>query len=205
MVEKSPCSFLLKYNEIRILDCTTGTGDQIIALLKKNPEISSITGVDLSPQMIEIAKKKIAKKSYASKVHFQVCSALGIPFQDNTFECMTISFGIRNVTDIMSAFKEFRRVLKPYGRLLVLEGTVPEKKWLQTLHLFYLRHCLPYIGGAISKNAGPYRYLNKTIETFPQGEKFCTLMRATRFVEVKQHPLFGGVTTIYQGDKDAPV
>jgi demethylmenaquinone methyltransferase/2-methoxy-6-polyprenyl-1,4-benzoquinol methylase len=213
---KRLCSFLpyLKDNhildgakgkEMRILDCATGTGDQIIALLEKRGDISSVIGIDLASSMIEIGKEKIAKKPYANKVNFQVASALEIPFPDNYFEGVTISFGIRNVTDIMAAFKEFRRVLKPKGRVLILEGTLPRKKWLRSLYLFYLRHFLPRIGGIISKNFDAYRYLNETIETFPQGERFCGLMRAAGFVDVQESSLLGGIVTVYQGDKDAPV
>jgi demethylmenaquinone methyltransferase / 2-methoxy-6-polyprenyl-1,4-benzoquinol methylase len=201
---KRLCSFLPSQRGMRILDCATGTGDQVIALMEKKPSIASVVGIDLSAAMIEIGKQKIAKKSYANKIIFQLASALEIPFPDNYFECVTISFGIRNVTDTMAAFKEFRRVLKPKGRVLILEGTIPRKKWLKSAHLFYLRHFLPRIGGAISKNLDAYRYLNKTIETFPQGERFCGLMRASGFLQVQENPLFGGIVTVYKGDKDAP-
>jgi demethylmenaquinone methyltransferase/2-methoxy-6-polyprenyl-1,4-benzoquinol methylase len=201
---KRLCSFLPHQKGMRVLDCATGTGDQVVALLEKNSSIFSVVGIDLSTAMIEIAKKKIAKKPYANKVDFQIASALEIPFPDNSFECVTISFGIRNVTDIMAAFKEFRRVLKPKGSVLILEGSIPKKKWLKSIHLLYLRHFLPRIGGAISKNFDAYHYLNKTIETFPQGERFCGLMRAAGFVDVQEHPLFGGIVTVYQGEKDAP-
>lgn len=202
---KRLCAFLPHHQEMRVLDCATGTGDQIIALMEKNASISSIVGVDLASAMVKIAKQKIAMKPYADQIHFQIASALELPFSDHYFECVTISFGIRNVTDIMAAFKEFRRVLKPRGRILILEGTVPRKKWVRSLYLFYLRHFLPRIGGVISKNIDAYRYLNKTIETFPQGERFCGLMRAAGFVNVRDNPLCGGITTVYQGDKDAPV
>lgn len=205
MWRKKLCSFLPEQNSIQVLDCATGTGDQVIALMEKRPGISSIVGIDLASAMIEIAKQKIAKKTYADKVDFRIANVLELPFPDHHFDCATISFGIRNVTDIMAAFKEIRRVLKPKGRILVLEGTVPKKKWLRSLHLFYLRYFLPRIGGAISKNIDAYRYLNKTIESFPQGERFCGLMRAAGFIEVQNNLLFGGIVTVYQGDKDAPV
>jgi demethylmenaquinone methyltransferase / 2-methoxy-6-polyprenyl-1,4-benzoquinol methylase len=201
---KKMCAFLPKSQEMQILDCATGTGDQIIALMKKRPDIATVIGIDLADAMVEIGKKKISKKPYAGKISFQVASALQIPYPDHHFDCVTISFGIRNVTDVMAAFKEFRRVLKPGGRVLILEGTVPSNKLLRSLHLFYLRHFLPRIGGAISRNLGAYRYLNQTIETFPQGEKFAGKMRAAGFVNVECHPLLGGVTTVYQGEKDVP-
>lgn len=202
---KKLCTFLPPHKGQHILDCATGTGDQIIALLEKNPEIASVVGIDLAAAMLEIGKQKIEKKPYKDKVTFQVASALAAPFSDNHFDCVTISFGIRNVTDVMAAFQEFRRVLKPGGRVLILEGTIPHQKWLKAFHLFYLRKFLPRIGGIISRNTDAYRYLNKTIETFPQGERFCGLMRAAGFVKVKANPVFGGIVTVYQGDKDAPV
>ncbi len=202
---KKVCAFLPSKEKMLILDCATGTGDQMIALMEKRPDISHIVGIDLAEAMIEIGKKKVSKKPYAAKISFQTASALEIPFPDNHFDCLTISFGIRNVTDIMVAFKEFRRVLKPGGRVLILEGTIPSHRWLRVAHLFYLRHFLPKIGGIISKNFHAYRYLNKTIETFPQGEKFAGKMRAAGFVNVHPHPILGGVTTVYQGDKDASI
>jgi demethylmenaquinone methyltransferase/2-methoxy-6-polyprenyl-1,4-benzoquinol methylase len=202
---KKLCSFLPEKSEQSVLDCATGTGDQILALLEKKPCISSVVGIDLAEAMIAIGKQKIKKKPYAHKVCFQVASALEIPYPDDHFDVVTIAFGIRNVTDIMAAFKEFRRVLKPNGRVLILEGTIPSRKWLKSFHLFYLRHFLPRIGGLISLNFKAYRYLNETIETFPQGERFCGKMRAAGFINVKPNPLFGGIVTVYQGDKDGPV
>ncbi len=197
--------FLPSHPDLSILDCATGTGDQIIALMEGNPSIQSIIGIDLAGEMLAIGEKKLAKKPYADKVSFQLASALELPFPDHQFDCVTISFGIRNVTDVMGAFKEFRRVLKPGGRVLILEGTIPQNKALKSVHLFYLRYILPTIGGLISKNRKAYRYLNNTIETFPQGEMFKGKMRAAGFVNVQENLLLGGVTTIYQGDKDAPL
>jgi demethylmenaquinone methyltransferase/2-methoxy-6-polyprenyl-1,4-benzoquinol methylase len=199
------CTYLPHREQMQVLDCATGTGDQLVAMLEKNGSIASVIGVDLSVAMVDIAKQKISRKPFADKAAFQVANALELPFPDHSFDCVTISFGIRNVTDVMAAFKEFRRVLRPQGRMLILEGTVPKKKWLRSMHLFYLRHFLPRIGGVISKNIDAYRYLNKTIETFPQGERFCGLMRAAGFVDVQEHPQFGGIVTVYQGDRDAPV
>jgi demethylmenaquinone methyltransferase/2-methoxy-6-polyprenyl-1,4-benzoquinol methylase len=202
---KRLCTFMPKGKDMKVLDCATGTGDQIIAMMEKKQNISSVIGIDLASTMIDIAEKKMEKKSYGKKVSFQVASLLEIPFPPHSFECVTISFGIRNVTDIMAAFQEVRRTLKPGGRVLILEGTVPEKKWLKSLHLFYLRHFLPRIGGMISKNFDAYRYLNQTIETFPQGERLCGLMRAAGYFNVKANPVCGGIVTVYQGDKNAPV
>lgn len=201
---KRLCNFLPPHKGLHILDCATGTGDQIIALFEKNPDIASVVGIDLAEAMVALGQQKIEKKNYKDKVTFKVASALDTHFQGDHFDCVTISFGIRNVTDVMAAFKEFRRVLKPGGRVLILEGTIPHQKWLKAAHLFYLRKFLPRIGGIISNNTDAYRYLNKTIETFPQGERFCGLMRAAGFIKVKANSVFGGIVTVYQGDKDAP-
>jgi len=197
---KRLCHFLPQTCGMNVLDCATGTGDQISALLEKRPDIKSVVGIDLAEGMLEIGRQKMVAKPYANKVKFVKASALEIPYPDHHFDCVTISFGIRNVTDIMAAFQEFRRVLKPGGRVLILEGTVPRAKWLRALHLFYLRHFIPKLGGLISQNFKAYKYLNQTIESFPQGEKFLGKMRAAGFIETQANPILGGVTTIYQGD-----
>ncbi len=198
---KIMCRFLPQGNNLKLLDCATGTGDQIIAVMEQSGRFSHAVGIDLAENMVSIGVKKIAKKSYGSSVNMKVASALEIPFPDNTFDCVTISFGIRNVTDVTLALKEFLRVLKPYGRLLILEGTVPHNPILRAFHLFYLRHFLPRIGGLISKKQSAYRYLNDTIETFPSGEHFLQLMRTAGYSDPCAHPLTGGIVTVYQGEK----
>ena len=102
------------------------------------------------------------------------------------------------MTDVKKALMEFRRVLKPTGHLIILEGSLPKNFILKRLHLFYLRHVMPRIGGLISKKPFAYRYLNETIETFPSGQAFCDLMRDAGF-KATAHPLMGGAATIYAG------
>ena len=194
-------SFLPQGNQLKLLDCATGTADQIIALMEHTDRISQAVGIDLAEKMVAIGMKKIAKKSYFSSVDLKQASALEIPFSDQTFDCVTISFGIRNVCDTLLALKEFLRVLKPGGRLLILEGTIPNNPILKPFHLLYLRYILPFIGGAISHQTSAYRYLNETIETFPSGERFLHLMQTAGFHLTKSHRLTGGIVTIYQGDK----
>ena len=199
---KKMSTFLPKKNNLTLLDCATGTGDQLICFMENSQNIEKAIGIDLAQEMVTIGKKKIAAKPYAKKLSLQIASALEIPFPDQSFDCVTISFGIRNVTDVKKALAEFYRVLKPQGKVLILEGTVPQSLWLKPIHLFYLRHILPKIGGLISKNFDAYRYLNETIETFPSGEKFCDLLREAGFQEAKAHPQTGGVATIYSGNKN---
>lgn len=184
-----------------VLDCATGTADQLICMMERSKKIKKAIGVDLAAEMVAIGEKKVKDKPYAQALSFQIASALDLPFEANTFDCVTISFGIRNVTDVKKALSEFYRVLKPGGRVLILEGTVAKMKWLQVIHLFYLRHFLPRIGALISKNNYAYRYLNETIETFPAGEAFCSLMREAGFKDGKANLQTGGVATIYSGNK----
>lgn len=184
-----------------VLDCATGTADQLICMMENSKRIKRAVGVDLAAEMVAIGEKKVKGKPYADALSFQIASALDLPFEDGTFDCVTISFGIRNVTDVKGALTEFYRVLKPGGRVLILEGTIPKMKWLQMIHLFYLRHCLPRIGQMISKNNYAYRYLNETIETFPCGEAFCSIMREAGFADAKANLQTGGVATIYSGNK----
>lgn len=198
---KKMVQFLPEVNELKLLDCATGTGDQLIAIMDQCPKISSAVGIDLSQNMVAIAQEKIQKKQYAPLVKMQVASALNIPYPDQSFDCITISFGIRNVTDVLLALKEFLRVLKPGGRLLILEGTTPSNPLLKAGHLFYLRYLLPLLGGIISKKQSAYRYLNETIETFPSGDRFLKLMSTAGYHLSCAHKLSGGIVTVYQGDK----
>jgi len=184
-----------------VLDCATGTGDQILSLLAHSTKIVQAVGIDLSKEMLAIARKKIADKGLASIVEFHEADLLSLPFAEKSFDCTTISFGIRNVTDVACALKECLRVLKPGGRLLILEGTIPDSKWIKPFFLFYLRRILPLIGGLLSKNKGAYRYLNKTMETFPSGENFCSLLKEAGFIHAAAHRLTAGTITIYTGDK----
>lgn len=198
---KKMVSMLPKKEEMFLLDCATGTADQLITLMENTKQIKQAIGVDLAAEMVAIGEKKVQHKPYAKALSFQIASALDLPFKDNTFDCVTISFGIRNVTDVKKALSEFYRVLKPQGRVLILEGTVPKNRALQKIHLFYLRHFLPRIGAMISKNNYAYRYLNETIETFPSGETFCSLMREVGFKDAKANLQTGGIATIYSGNK----
>lgn len=181
--------------KIELLDCATGTGDQIFTLLEK---VVSAVGIDLSEEMIRIAKQKDKEK----KVQWGVASALDIPYADESFDCATMSFGIRNVTDVPRCLKEIHRVLKKGGRILILECSLPKNPLVKFGHLFYMRTLLPRIGGWIANNAKAYSYLNRTVETFPSGEHFCKLMEDAGFQKVKANPLTLGVVSIYQGDKE---
>jgi len=198
---KKMASLLPKLPKIELLDCATGTADQIISLMKKSNSIEKAIGIDLAQEMVEIGRNKLKKHPFNDQVELQIASALEIPFEENRFDCVTMSFGIRNVSNVELCLKEILRVLKPGGRVLILETSLPKMRLIQFFHLLYLRKILPRIGGWISKQKTAYQYLNQTTETFPSGKVFCKLMEKAGFCTVICHPLTCGTVSIYQADK----
>jgi demethylmenaquinone methyltransferase/2-methoxy-6-polyprenyl-1,4-benzoquinol methylase len=186
--------------DLTALDLATGTGDQLVSLYQTG-KISRGEGMDLSENMLAIGRTKIERLGLSNKLVLKTGDAGKIPAPDGSVDVITISFGIRNVTDVPSALREMHRVLRPGGRLLVLEFSLPKNGLLRTGYLFYFRHILPILGGLISGDSFAYRYLNKTVETFPYGQAFCTLMTDAGFNDVTAVPLTFGVASIYSGDK----
>lgn len=198
---KKMAAFLPRKRQLTLLDCATGTADQLISFMRHSERISSAIGIDLSQEMLRIASRKIKKSGFSSCISLQEASLLELPYPDNSFDCISISFGIRNVEDVYKALQECFRVLKPQGRLLILEGAIPNNRLLKIGHRLYLRYLLPSLGGLISRQPQAYRYLHDTISSFPCGEKFCAYLREVGFMSVKATPLTGGAVLIYQGDR----
>ena len=193
--------FLPKKDKLHVLDVATGTADLLIYMRDTNPAVASGVGIDMAEQMLAIGREKLAKKGLDKQFTLRSGNAEAIPFSDNQFDAATISFGIRNVSDVPKALREMQRVLKPGGRALILEFSLPNNKLLRGLYLFYFRNILPKIGGLISGDFYAYKYLNNTVETFPYGKDFCKLMEDAGFKNVQMHPLTFGIATIYYGDK----
>ena len=185
----------------RLLDLATGTADTILTFFKGTSKISSAVGIDLADKMLEIGRLQVEKKGLQDKITLNHADANQIPFEAQSFDVVSMTFGIRNVIDPVIVLKEINRVLKTAGRVLILEFSLPANPIIRIKHLFYLRYVVPLAGWIFSGNYHAYRYLNLTIEEFPYGEKFCQLMTQAGFRSVKAHPLFFGVATIYQGDK----
>jgi demethylmenaquinone methyltransferase / 2-methoxy-6-polyprenyl-1,4-benzoquinol methylase len=185
--------------KIKLLDLATGTGDQLLSLLKNSSRIHQAVGIDLAEEMLKIGRTKL--KAYDHLVTLQKASATAIPYLENTFDCATMSFGIRNVDNVPGCLREIYRVLRPKGRALILEFSLPTNKWVQKTYLLYLNKLLPHIGRLISAHEMAYSYLARTIQAFPQAEAFCKLMEEAGFSHVKAHPLTFGIVTIYQGEK----
>ncbi|GAB5412317.1 MAG: bifunctional demethylmenaquinone methyltransferase/2-methoxy-6-polyprenyl-1,4-benzoquinol methylase UbiE [Chlamydiales bacterium] len=197
---KNVAKHLPKRKNMRILDIATGTGDQIIALMEQSKEVAEAVGIDLAEEMINLGKKKIALKPYAKKVRFQKASGMKLPFPDNSFHFVSLSFGIRNMSDPKECLREIARVLKPDGRAAILEFSLPKNQLIKSGHLFYLRHVLPKIGALLSKDQEAYRYLNQTIESFPYGSVFCALMRDAGFSKTAVYPQMMGAVSLYTGE-----
>lgn len=194
-------TFLPRGKDLILLDCATGTADQILSLMRHRSQIKQAVGIDLAEQMLEIGRKKVEQTPFSSQITLQKASILEIPFDGNYFDCITLSFGIRNVTDVPLCLSELLRVLKPGGKVLILETSIPKYPIIRHLHLWYLRNILPKVGGMISKQKHAYNYLNQTAESFPCAEKFCNLLNTAGFVHIQEHPLTGGVVSIYEAAK----
>ena len=185
---------------LRLLDLATGTADQAIMLCELNSNIEKAVGMDLSEEMLDVGRTKI--KRFDGRIVLQTGDACNIPSDDNCFDAITISFGIRNVPDVVQSMKEMHRILNPEGKALVLEFSMPKNLIIRFGHLFYLRYVLPFIGGLISGDYQAYRYLNTSIEAFPYGEEFCDLFRKAGFKKVNAHPVSFGIATIYEAVKE---
>ena len=187
--------------DLKLLDLATGTADVPITLLKASKNITAGYGIDLSENMLILGRKKITEEYLSNRILLHKGDATHLSFLDNEFDMETMSFGIRNVENPIFVLKEMYRTLKPRGRAVVLEFSLPNNIFIRWAHLIYLKLFVPLIGGLISGNFRAYFYLNRTIEKFPYGEMFCRMMRQCGFKNVAACPLFMGVATIYSGDK----
>ena len=193
---------LPKKEQVALLDLATGTADQVLLLCKEHPKkISEAIGMDLSEGMLEKGREKVDQQKLQNIIRLQTGDAVNIPTENGRFDAITISFGIRNVPDVPASLREMHRVLRPEGKTLILEFSMPKNPIVRFGHLFYLRYVLPLVGGLISGDYEAYRYLNTSIEAFPYGESFCSLMREAGFSTVRQHPVTFGIATIYEGIK----
>jgi len=185
---------------LRVLDLATGTGDVALAISRRFTG-SAILGIDKSEQMLKLALQKRRSGSRTGSVSLARGDGLAIPVQDSSFDAVTIAFGIRNMPDTLACLSEMRRLLAADGKALILEFSFPRNVLLRPLHRIYLRYLVPLIGRIVSGDAVAYRYLDQTIETYTQGDEFCTLMKDAGFTDVSASRLNGGIVTIYEGKK----
>lgn len=183
-----------------VLDIATGTGDLAIQFAEKT-DAKRIVGLDLSDGMLKVARKKVAGKPFADKIEFVQGDSEALPFDDNSFDAITVSFGIRNFENLEKGLSEIRRVLKDGGIFVILETSVPTKfPFKQGYHL-YSNNILPLIGRIFSKDKVAYKYLSESASAFPFGEALNNILREIGFKEVKNKPQTFGVATIYTATK----
>jgi demethylmenaquinone methyltransferase/2-methoxy-6-polyprenyl-1,4-benzoquinol methylase len=196
---KKVVALVAEKNPENILDIATGTGD--LAILMTSTSAKKIIGLDLSVGMLDVGKQKILDKKLADKIEMVVGDSENIPFPDNHFDAITVSFGIRNFETLEKGLEEIHRVLKPSGILVILETSVPTKFPFKQGYFFYTKLILPLIGKVFSKDDNAYGYLSKSAANFPYGEVLNNILRKISFIECKAMPQTFGVATIYTATK----
>lgn len=196
---KKVVSIIGKQNPNTILDIATGTGDLAINLAKTNA--SKIVGFDISPGMLEIGKKKIAQKNLENKIEMVLGDSEKMPFDNNSFDAITVAFGVRNFEHLEKGLSEILRVLKPNGTFVILETSVPAKTPYKQGYKFYTKNILPLVGKLFSKDKVAYSYLCESASVFPYGEALNNILREIGFINAEALPQTFGVATIYKASK----
>lgn len=187
------------YKNPVILDVATGTGDFAIAALKYKP--SSIIGVDLSPEMLRKGQDKMKRKGLDHIIKLEVGDSENLRFTDNTFDAVTVAFGVRNFENLEKGLSEMLRVLKPGGKAIILEFSKPRGAFFKGLFNFYFFNILPFLGRIVSKHNSAYTYLPESVDAFPSGSAFTDIMIGCGYSSVSSESLTGGIATIYTGVK----
>ena len=187
------------YKPERILDVASGTGDLAIALNRLKP--SGIVGVDISEGMLDVGRKKIARKGLSGKISLLYGDSENLPFPTNTFNAVTVAFGVRNFAHLDAGLRDMCRVMKPGGVVAVLEFSMPRRFPVVHLYKFYFLKVLPFFGKMFSGHREAYTYLPESVLQFPDGDRFVKLMREAGFANVKEKRLTLGIASIYTGEK----
>jgi demethylmenaquinone methyltransferase/2-methoxy-6-polyprenyl-1,4-benzoquinol methylase len=183
-----------------VLDACTGTADVAIGFARAHTG-ATVVGLDRSPGMLAVGRKKLDKGGLAERVRLYEGDVLDLPFADGTFDAVTIAFGLRNLPDYSRGVGEMCRVLKPGGRLLVLDFSPPQRGMVLTAYRFYLQNVLPFIGGLVSGSRKAYRYLASSIGDFLPRDATFALMSEFGLRDLSARKLTGGVAYIYRGVK----
>lgn len=182
-----------------ILDVATGTGDFALQALVLSPE--KITGVDISEGMLEVGRRKVRERQLEHLIELQRGDSENLPFEENKFDAVTVAFGVRNFENLERGLREIYRVLKPGGKVVVLEFSRPRMFPFKQLYSFYFRAVLPKIGRMVSKDSAAYTYLPESVAAFPDGEDFLRILQAVGFNNTKCKVLTLGISSIYTGVK----
>ena len=182
----------------KVLDVATGTGDVAIEIARRRPEIQ-VTGLDFVQEMLDLAIEKTEEDGLVDKIEYLNGDAMAIPFEDSTFDVSTIAFGMRNLPDRPGAIKEMARVVKPGGKVLILEMTFPKNLKMRQFFYWYLNNVIPILGTFIAGNRSAYRYLSDSIQNFIHPDQLTDLFRQAGLQEVREYPLTLGITYLHEG------
>ena len=184
----------------RILDVATGTGDLAIEMARRIPDVR-VLGVDLSERMLEEARRKVAARGLDERVLLEQGDAEHLAVAAASVDVATVAFGVRNFENLEAGLRELHRVLKPGGKVVILEFSRPRNRIFRALYEFYSYRVLPRIGGAVSHDRQAYEYLPASVFAFPQGDRFLQIMRSCGYRNVAQRRLTFGIASLYTGEK----
>ncbi|MFN5325955.1 MAG: bifunctional demethylmenaquinone methyltransferase/2-methoxy-6-polyprenyl-1,4-benzoquinol methylase UbiE [Bacteroidota bacterium] len=197
---KKALNLLKQKNPQYILDIATGTAD--LAIMSANQlSTKEIIGIDISSGMLEMGKKKVLKRGLQNHIQLELGDSEALQFEDNRFDAVTVSFGVRNFQQLEKGLTEILRVLKPEGQLMILEFSRPTLPVIKQCYNFYMNIVTPGIGGLFSKSKNAYQYLNESVQQFPEGKTLTEVMEKVGFKKTFYKRLTFGICTIYIGEK----
>jgi demethylmenaquinone methyltransferase / 2-methoxy-6-polyprenyl-1,4-benzoquinol methylase len=185
----------------RALDVAGGTGDLAAGMLRQVGKSGRVVLSDVNAAMLEIGRDRLLDQGFCGNVECTIADAENLPFEDNSFDCVTIGFGLRNVTDKAAALKSMHRVLKTGGQLLVLEFSTPTLPGLKPIYDAYSFKVLPLLGRLVARDEASYRYLAESIRMHPDQETLLEMLRAAGFGQARYHNLTGGIVALHRGYK----
>ncbi len=196
---KKAIKLLKEIKPKKILDIATGTGDFAIESLSLNPE--KVIGVDISEGMLNVGRAKLKKRKLDSRISLESGDSENLPFEDNMFDAIIVAFGVRNFENLEKGLAEMYRVVRPGGKVVILEFSKPKRFPFKQFYNFYFKNILPTIGKTISKDSSAYTYLPESVKSFPDGKVFTSILDKLGFKNTECRPLTLGISSIYTGIK----
>lgn len=196
---KKAIKMLKELKPNRILDIATGTGDFAIESLSLKP--TEVVGIDISEGMLSKGREKMQQRKVDHIISMRLGDSENLPFEDHYFDALTVGFGVRNFENLEKGLSEMLRVVRPGGKLLILEFSKPKKFPIKQAFGFYSKRLIPFIGKMVSKDKRAYAYLPESVEAFPEGKNFEIILEKLGYKDVKSTLVSGGIATIYSGTK----